>query len=112
MASRGHGPAGGRGNRERDDRGKRPMVDPDPIREPVEETFEEGELAPIIMGQPTSPSTRGQGGLEVEGTVIGTTRASALWWFQILYASRWRRRNHRIRTKGRKPVSRVPGSRV
>ncbi|KAL3693130.1 hypothetical protein R1sor_006781 [Riccia sorocarpa] len=62
MASRGHGAAGGRGNRKRDDRGKRPMVDPDPIREPVEETFEEGELAPIIMGQPTSPSTRGQGG--------------------------------------------------
>ncbi|KAL3700822.1 hypothetical protein R1sor_018844 [Riccia sorocarpa] len=64
MASRGHGAAGGRGNRERDDRGKRPMVDPDPIREPVEETFEEGELAPIIMGQPTSPSTCGQEGLE------------------------------------------------
>ncbi|KAL3676568.1 hypothetical protein R1sor_026516 [Riccia sorocarpa] len=62
MASRGQGAAGGRGNRERDDRGKRPMVDPDPIREPVEETFEEGEPAPIIMGQPTSPSTRGQGG--------------------------------------------------
>ncbi|KAL3675403.1 hypothetical protein R1sor_025351 [Riccia sorocarpa] len=79
MTSRGHGAAGGRGNRERDDMGKRPMVDPDPIREPVEETFEEGELAPIIMGQPTSPSTRGQGGLEFEGTVIGTTRASALW---------------------------------
>ncbi|KAL3675913.1 hypothetical protein R1sor_025861 [Riccia sorocarpa] len=64
MASRGHGAAGGRGNRERDDRGKRPMVDPDPIREPVEKMFEEGELAPIIMGQPTSPSTRGQGALE------------------------------------------------
>ncbi|KAL3676385.1 hypothetical protein R1sor_026333 [Riccia sorocarpa] len=64
MASRGQGAAGGRGNWERDDRGKRPMVDPDPIRESVEETFEEGELAPIIMGQPTSPSTRGQGGLE------------------------------------------------
>ncbi|KAL3685380.1 hypothetical protein R1sor_003402 [Riccia sorocarpa] len=62
MASRGQGAAGGRGNRERDDRGNRPMVDPDPIREPVEETFEEGELAPIIMGQPTSPSTRGQEG--------------------------------------------------
>ncbi|KAL3687529.1 hypothetical protein R1sor_013838 [Riccia sorocarpa] len=29
------------------------MVDPDPIREPVEETFEEGELAPIIMAQAT-----------------------------------------------------------
>ncbi|KAL3687916.1 hypothetical protein R1sor_014225 [Riccia sorocarpa] len=40
------------------------MVDPDPIREPVEETFEKGELAAIIMGQPTSPSTRGHGGLE------------------------------------------------
>ncbi|KAL3697032.1 hypothetical protein R1sor_011108 [Riccia sorocarpa] len=79
MASRGQGAAGGRGNPERDDRGKRPMVDPDLIREPVEETFEEEELAPIIMGQPTSPSTRGQGGLEVEGTVIGTTGASALW---------------------------------
>ncbi|KAL3685383.1 hypothetical protein R1sor_003405 [Riccia sorocarpa] len=78
MASRRHGAAGDRGNRERNDRGKRPMVDPDPIREPVEETFEEGELAPIIMGQPTSPSTRGQGELEVEGTVIGTTRTSAL----------------------------------
>ncbi|KAL3697366.1 hypothetical protein R1sor_011442 [Riccia sorocarpa] len=72
MASRGQGAVGGRRNRERDDRGKRPMVDPDPIREPVEETFQEGELAPIIMGQPTSPLTRGQGGLEVEGTVIGT----------------------------------------
>ncbi|KAL3702537.1 hypothetical protein R1sor_020559 [Riccia sorocarpa] len=93
MALRGHGAAGGRGNRERDDRGKRPMVDPDPIREPMEETFEEGELPPIIMGQPTSPSTRGQGGLEVEGTVIGTTRASALWWFLIPYASRWRRQS-------------------
>ncbi|KAL3689530.1 hypothetical protein R1sor_015839 [Riccia sorocarpa] len=92
MASREHGAAGGRGNRERDDRGKRPMVDPDPIREPVEETFEEGKLAPIIMGQPTSPSTRGQGRLEVERTVIGTTRASALWWLLIPYASRWRRR--------------------
>ncbi|KAL3695798.1 hypothetical protein R1sor_009874 [Riccia sorocarpa] len=67
MASRGHGTAGGRGNRERDDRGKRPMVDPDPIREPVEETFEEGELASIIMGQPTSPSTCGQGGLGGRG---------------------------------------------
>ncbi|KAL3683084.1 hypothetical protein R1sor_001106 [Riccia sorocarpa] len=53
MASRGQGRAGGRGNREREDRGKRPMVDPDPIREPVEETFEEGELAPIIMAQAT-----------------------------------------------------------
>ncbi|KAL3679394.1 hypothetical protein R1sor_022350 [Riccia sorocarpa] len=79
MASRAHGAVGGRGNRERDDRGKRPMVDPDPICEPVEETFEKRELTPIIMEQPTSPSTRGQGGLEVEGTVIGTTRASALW---------------------------------
>ncbi|KAL3675197.1 hypothetical protein R1sor_025145 [Riccia sorocarpa] len=29
------------------------MVDPDPIREPVEETFEEGELTPIIMAQAT-----------------------------------------------------------
>ncbi|KAL3683796.1 hypothetical protein R1sor_001818 [Riccia sorocarpa] len=55
MASRGQGRAGGRGNREREDRGKRPMVDPDPIREPVEETFEEEELAPIIMAQPTVP---------------------------------------------------------
>ncbi|KAL3701087.1 hypothetical protein R1sor_019109 [Riccia sorocarpa] len=53
MASRGQGRAGGRGNRESEDRGKRPMVDPDPIREPVEETFEEGELAPIIMAQAT-----------------------------------------------------------
>ncbi|KAL3683495.1 hypothetical protein R1sor_001517 [Riccia sorocarpa] len=53
MASRGQGRAGSRGNREREDRGKRPMVDPDPIREPVEETFEEGELAPIIMAQAT-----------------------------------------------------------
>ncbi|KAL3697581.1 hypothetical protein R1sor_011657 [Riccia sorocarpa] len=53
MASRGQGRAGGRGNREREDRGKRPMVVPDPIREPVEETFEEGELAPIIMAQAT-----------------------------------------------------------
>ncbi|KAL3702153.1 hypothetical protein R1sor_020175 [Riccia sorocarpa] len=47
------GRAGGRGNREREDQGKRPMVDPDPICEPVEETFEEEELAPIIMAQPT-----------------------------------------------------------
>ncbi|KAL3699411.1 hypothetical protein R1sor_017433 [Riccia sorocarpa] len=31
------------------------MVDPDPILEPVEETFEEGELAPIIMAQLTLP---------------------------------------------------------
>ncbi|KAL3687057.1 hypothetical protein R1sor_013366 [Riccia sorocarpa] len=53
MASRGQGRAGGRGNRESEDRGKRPMVDPDPIREPVEETFEERELAPIIMAQAT-----------------------------------------------------------
>ncbi|KAL3685026.1 hypothetical protein R1sor_003048 [Riccia sorocarpa] len=58
MTSRGQGAAGGRGNRERADRGKRPMVDPDPIRELVEETFEEGELSPIIMGQPTAPSTQ------------------------------------------------------
>ncbi|KAL3676020.1 hypothetical protein R1sor_025968 [Riccia sorocarpa] len=29
------------------------MVDPNPIREPVEETFEEEELAPIIMAQAT-----------------------------------------------------------
>ncbi|KAL3684471.1 hypothetical protein R1sor_002493 [Riccia sorocarpa] len=65
MASREQGATGGQGNRERDDRGKRPMVDPDPIREPVEETFEEGELASIIMGQPKSPSTREQGGLEI-----------------------------------------------
>ncbi|KAL3679414.1 hypothetical protein R1sor_022370 [Riccia sorocarpa] len=53
MASRGQGRARGRGNRERKDRGKRPMVDPDPIREPMEETFEEEELVPIIMAQPT-----------------------------------------------------------
>ncbi|KAL3679097.1 hypothetical protein R1sor_022053 [Riccia sorocarpa] len=53
MASRGQGRARGRGNRERKDRGKRPMVDPDPIREPVEETFEEAELALIIMAQAT-----------------------------------------------------------
>ncbi|KAL3699326.1 hypothetical protein R1sor_017348 [Riccia sorocarpa] len=53
MASRGQGRAGGRGNQDREDRGKRPMVDPDPIREPVEETFEEGELTPIIMAQAT-----------------------------------------------------------
>ncbi|KAL3684015.1 hypothetical protein R1sor_002037 [Riccia sorocarpa] len=53
MASHGQGRAGGRGNREREDRGKRPMVDPDPICEPVEETFEEGELTPIIMAQAT-----------------------------------------------------------
>ncbi|KAL3688262.1 hypothetical protein R1sor_014571 [Riccia sorocarpa] len=53
MASRGQGRAGGRGNRESEDRGKRPMVDPDPILEPVEETFEEWELAPIIMAQAT-----------------------------------------------------------
>ncbi|KAL3689623.1 hypothetical protein R1sor_015932 [Riccia sorocarpa] len=53
MASRGQGRARGRGNRESEDRGKRPMVDPDPIREPVEETFEEGEFAPIIMAQAT-----------------------------------------------------------
>ncbi|KAL3683111.1 hypothetical protein R1sor_001133 [Riccia sorocarpa] len=50
MASRGQGAAGSRGNRERDDRGKRLMVDLDPIRELVEETFDEGELGPIIMG--------------------------------------------------------------
>ncbi|KAL3680298.1 hypothetical protein R1sor_023254 [Riccia sorocarpa] len=89
MASRGHGAAGGRGNRERDDRGKRPMVDPDPIREPVEETddkgkrpmvvpdpicepveetLEEGELAPIIIGQPTAPSTQVEAG---EGSSAG-----------------------------------------
>ncbi|KAL3700702.1 hypothetical protein R1sor_018724 [Riccia sorocarpa] len=79
MASRGQGAAGSRGNRERDDRSKRPMVDPVPIREPVEETddrgkrsmvvpdpicepvketLEEGELAPIIIGQPTALSTQ------------------------------------------------------
>ncbi|KAL3692385.1 hypothetical protein R1sor_006036 [Riccia sorocarpa] len=55
MASRGQGMAGGRGNREREDRGKHLMVDPDPIREPMEEMFEERELAPIIMAQPTLP---------------------------------------------------------
>ncbi|KAL3695236.1 hypothetical protein R1sor_009312 [Riccia sorocarpa] len=53
MASRGQRRAGGRGNRESEDRGKRPMVDPNPIREPVEETFEEWELAPIILVQAT-----------------------------------------------------------
>ncbi|KAL3701044.1 hypothetical protein R1sor_019066 [Riccia sorocarpa] len=89
MASRGHGAAGGRDNRERDDKGKRPMVDPDPIREPVEETddkskrpmvipdpicepveetLEEGELAPIIIGQPTTPSTQVEAG---EGRSVG-----------------------------------------
>ncbi|KAL3691561.1 hypothetical protein R1sor_005212 [Riccia sorocarpa] len=89
MASRGHGAAEGRGNRERDDRGKRPMVDPDPIREPVEETddkgkrpmvvpdpicepveeaLEEGELAAIIIGQPTAPSTQVEVG---EGSSTG-----------------------------------------
>ncbi|KAL3702380.1 hypothetical protein R1sor_020402 [Riccia sorocarpa] len=49
MASCGQGRTEGRGNREREDRGKRPMVDPDPIRHPVEETFEESELASIIV---------------------------------------------------------------
>ncbi|KAL3688852.1 hypothetical protein R1sor_015161 [Riccia sorocarpa] len=75
MASRGQGAAGGRGNRERDDRGKRPMVDPDPIREPVEEMFEEGELASIIMGQPTSPSTQGQGGWRATDSTFNTSRS-------------------------------------
>ncbi|KAL3675543.1 hypothetical protein R1sor_025491 [Riccia sorocarpa] len=56
------GEAGGRANRDRDDRGKRPMVVPDPICEPVEETLEEGELAPIIIGQPTAPSTQVEAG--------------------------------------------------
>ncbi|KAL3683380.1 hypothetical protein R1sor_001402 [Riccia sorocarpa] len=54
MTSRGQGVAEGRGNRRRDDRSKRPMVDPHPIREPVDEVFEEGELCPIIMVQPTT----------------------------------------------------------
>ncbi|KAL3691217.1 hypothetical protein R1sor_004868 [Riccia sorocarpa] len=54
--------AGGRGIRERDDRGKHPMVDPNPICEPVEETFEKGELAPIIMVQPTTPSRQVKAG--------------------------------------------------
>ncbi|KAL3692955.1 hypothetical protein R1sor_006606 [Riccia sorocarpa] len=48
--------AGGRGNRERDDRSKHLMVDPNPIREPMEETFDKEELAPIIMVQPITPS--------------------------------------------------------
>ncbi|KAL3693452.1 hypothetical protein R1sor_007103 [Riccia sorocarpa] len=64
MASRGQGRVGGRGNREREDWGKHPMVDPDPIRELVEEMFEEGELAPIIMAQPTvhpNPVNVGEG---------------------------------------------------
>ncbi|KAL3687412.1 hypothetical protein R1sor_013721 [Riccia sorocarpa] len=47
--------AGGRGNREREDWGKRSLVDPDSIRELVEETFEEGKLTPIFMAQPTTP---------------------------------------------------------
>ncbi|KAL3690252.1 hypothetical protein R1sor_016561 [Riccia sorocarpa] len=89
MASRRQGAAGGRGNRERDDMGKRPMVDPvrirepveetddtgkrpmvvpDPICEPVEETLEKGELAPIIIGQPTAPSTQVEAG---EGSSAG-----------------------------------------
>ncbi|KAL3684573.1 hypothetical protein R1sor_002595 [Riccia sorocarpa] len=73
MPSRGQGGwrtrgAGGRGNRERDDKGKRPMVDPDPICEPVEETLDERELAPIIIGQPTAPSTQDEDG---EGSSAG-----------------------------------------
>ncbi|KAL3685382.1 hypothetical protein R1sor_003404 [Riccia sorocarpa] len=60
--------AGGRGNRDRDDKGKRPMVVPDPICEPVEEALEEGELAPIIIGQPTAPSTQVEAG---EGSSAG-----------------------------------------
>ncbi|KAL3681155.1 hypothetical protein R1sor_024111 [Riccia sorocarpa] len=60
--------AGGRGNRDRDDKGKRHMVVPDPICEPVEETIEKGELAPIIIGQPTAPSTQVEAG---EGSSVG-----------------------------------------
>ncbi|KAL3686576.1 hypothetical protein R1sor_009150 [Riccia sorocarpa] len=44
------------------------MVVPDPICEPVEEALEEGELAPIIIGQPTAPSTQVEVG---EGSSVG-----------------------------------------
>ncbi|KAL3676530.1 hypothetical protein R1sor_026478 [Riccia sorocarpa] len=63
-----YGGLGGRGNRDKDDRGKRPMMVPDLICEPVEETLEEGELVPIIMGQPTAPSTQVEAG---EGSSAG-----------------------------------------
>ncbi|KAL3689024.1 hypothetical protein R1sor_015333 [Riccia sorocarpa] len=75
MASRGHGAAGGRGNRERDDRGKRPMVDPDPIREPVEETFEEGELLPSSWGNRHHLQHEDRGGWRATDSTFNTSRS-------------------------------------
>ncbi|KAL3685376.1 hypothetical protein R1sor_003398 [Riccia sorocarpa] len=78
LSTRGHGGAGGRGNHDRDNRGKRPMVVPDPICEPVEETLEEEELAPIIIGQPTAPSTQVEAG---EGSSAGQKKKKKKTWF-------------------------------